>query len=533
MEQAPRQSETQWWPTIGVMLGGLAVAMSQGSLNVAIPSMMSSLSTDLDRIQWVQTGYGITQAVLIPAVGWLGARLGTKQLFLLSTCLFITGSVLAGLAWDVNSLIVFRIIQGIGGGPLTPLGMSILYRTFPPEKRGLALGLYNFSHSFGPAIAPALGGYLIEVFNWRAIFYINVPVGLLSAAMVFLSMPTTQDQHHRPFDAVGVLSMASFVVLLLLGLSEGRRYGWGAPMIVTLFGSAGISLLIFLVTELTLKVPFVDIRLHTNLPFAMGCLIGFLNTMEFRGTNFLLPIMLQRIFHYTPFRTGLFFLPPALVMGVTSILAGRLSDIIQPRLLLALGLLVLTAVSFQFCAIDAWATPTLLLGLIILRRAAQAFCHSPLTAATLRGIPEEQIHMASGLFNLHRTLAGAVGVAVTATLMDYREDVHTLILSERQALYPLGTQVATETIREVLQQDGQVNAGLAEMTTAVLRQKLSEEATLAGYQDLFFLFAALTLFSLVPVLFLRGGKRIVASADGAEGRPGKPQPSQSPVRSPH
>lgn len=532
MVQVQRQSDVQWCPTIGVMLGGLAVAMSQGSLNVAIPSMMSSLSTDLDRIQWVQTGYGITQAVLIPAVGWLGARLGTKQLFLLSSGLFITGSVLAGLAWDVPSLIVFRIIQGIGAGPLTPLGMSILYRTFPPEKRGLALGLYNFSHSFGPAIAPALGGYLIEVFNWRAIFYINVPFGLLSALMVFLRMPTTQEQQSRPFDAVGVLSMASFLVLLLLGLSEGRHYGWGAPMIVTLFGLAGIALLIFLRTELTIPEPFVDLRLHTNLPFAMGGMIGFLNTMEFRGTNFLLPIMLQRIFHYTPLRTGLFFLPPALMMGVTSILAGRLSDLMQPRWLLTLGLLVLTAVSFQFCAIDAWATPTLLLGLIVLRRTAQAFCHSPLTAATMSGIPEEQIHMASGLFNLHRTLAGAVGVAMTATLMESREDVHTLLLSERQALYPLGTQVATETIREVLQQDGQVNVGLAEMTTAVLRQKLTEEATLAGYQDVFFLFASLTLFSLLPVLFLRGGKRIVARADGGEGRAGRQHRWPRPVRSP-
>ena len=212
MVHAQRQSEVQWWPTIGVMLGGLAVAMSQGSLNVAIPSMMSSLSTDLDRIQWVQTGYGIAQAVLIPAVGWLGPRLGTKRLFLLATCLFLTGSVLAGLAWDVNSLIAFRVLQGIGGGPITPLGMSILYRTFPPEKRGLALGLYNFSHSFGPAIAPALGGYLIEVFNWRAIMYLNVPFGLLSAALVFLSMPPTPDQPPRPFDAVGVVSMASFLV---------------------------------------------------------------------------------------------------------------------------------------------------------------------------------------------------------------------------------------------------------------------------------------------------------------------------------
>jgi MFS transporter, DHA2 family, multidrug resistance protein len=151
----------------------------------------------------------------------------------------------------------------------------------------------------------------------------------------------------------------------------------------------------------------------------------------------------------------------------------------------------------------------------------------------MSGIPEEQIHMASGLFNLHRTLAGAVGVAMTATLMEYREDVHTVVLSERQALYPLGTQVATTTIREVLTQDGQGNEGLAQMTTAVLHEKLSEEATLAGYQDLFFLFAVLTLGSLVPVLFLRVGTRSVASADGAEGRQGKPQPSQPPVRSPH
>ena len=144
---------------------------------------------------------------------------------------------------------------------------------------------------------------------------------------------------------------------------------------------------------------------------------------------------LQHLFHYTPFRTGLFFLPPALVMGMTSILAGRLSDPVQPRLLLALGVLVLTAVSFQFCGIDAWATGGLLLGLITLRRAAQALCQSPLSAAALRGIPEDDIPMASGLFNLHRTLAGAVGVALTATVLEYREDVHTVLLSERQALY--------------------------------------------------------------------------------------------------
>lgn len=531
MAHAQRQHAVHWGPTIGIMLGGLAVAMSQGSLNVAIPSMMSSLGTDLDRIQWVQTGYGIAQAVLIPAVGWLAPRLGTKRLFLLSMSLFLLGSVLGGLAWDANSLIACRVLQGIGGGPIAPLGMSILYRTFPPEKRGLALGLYNFSNAFGPAIAPALGGYLIEVFNWRAIMYLNVPFALLSAALVVLRMPPTPDQPPRPFDAVGVLSMASFLVLFLLAMSEGRRYGWDAPLIVTLLVLAGIALCLFLVTELTVPVPFVELRLHAHLPFTIGCLIGFLNTMEFRGTNFLMPVMLQHLFHYTPFRTGLFFLPPALVMGVTSILAGRLSDLIQPRLLLALGVLLLSVVSFQFCAIDAWATGALLLGLITLRRAAQALCQSPLSATALRGVPEDQIAMASGLFNLHRTLAGAVGVALTATVLEYREDVHTVLLSERQALYPLGTEDATATIREVLTQDGQRQGGLAQLTTAVLHDQLAEAATLASYHDLFMLFAVLTLGSLVPVLCLRSGPRRTGRAGEAADPHAPSQPAHPPVRS--
>jgi EmrB/QacA subfamily drug resistance transporter len=500
------QGASHWWPTCGVMLGGLTIALNNGVLNVAIPSMMSSLSTDLDRIQWVQTSFQIIQAVLIPAVGWLAARLGTKRLFILSTLVFIAGSALCGLAWDVHSLILFRTIQGIGGGPIMPLSMSILYSTFPPDKRGLALGLSNFSHSFGPAIAPALGGHLIEVLSWRAIFYVNVPVGLLSAGIVFFTMRKTQDERSRPFDALGVFTMASFLILLLLAVSEGRRYGWGSQLILMLFVASVMSLIVFVVAELKTTQPFVEIRLYKHLPFAMGCLIGFLNTMEFRGTSFLLPIMLQRIYHYPPFQAGLFFLPPALVMGITSIIAGRLSDRIQPKLLLIIGLLGLTYVSFKFCGLDVWATTGVLLGLTVLRRAAQAFCHSPLSSSTLRGVPEDQVHMASGLFNLHRTVGGTMGVALTATLMDYREDVHTLVLSQRQALYPLGTEVATDAVRGVLMQDGESAGMLAQKTAGILRQKLSDEAALAGYHDVFFMFAALTLFSLLPVLLMRGGK---------------------------
>ncbi len=230
----PEPQPSHWWPTIGVLMGVLTIALNIGVLNIAIPVMMSSLGTDLARIQWVQTGYQIAQVVMIPAVGWLGAQLGTKRLYLMAMFAFIGSSCLCGLAWNVQSLIFFRVLQGLAAGPIMPLGMSILHSSFPPHKRGFAMGLSNFSFSFGPAIAPALGGHLIELLNWRVIFYLNVPIGLLCIAIVYLMMPPTEDRQARPFDAIGVFSMAGFLVLFLLALSEGRRYGWHSPALLSM-----------------------------------------------------------------------------------------------------------------------------------------------------------------------------------------------------------------------------------------------------------------------------------------------------------
>jgi EmrB/QacA subfamily drug resistance transporter len=277
MQSEPFRSH--WWPTFGVLLGVLTVGFNIGVLNIAIPSIMSSLGSDLARIQWVQTGYQIAQVVMIPAVGWLGAQLGTKQLYLLGMFTFISASCLCGLAWDVNSLIFFRVLQGLASGPIMPLGLSILQQTFPPDQRGFAMGLSNFSFSFGPAIAPALGGHLIELLNWRVILYINVPIGLLCIAVVSFTMPPTEDRQSRPFDAVGVFSMAGFLVLFLLALGEGRRYGWHSQSLLAMLVTAAVLFVIFIATELTTDKPFVELRLFKHVPFAMGCLISFIITI--------------------------------------------------------------------------------------------------------------------------------------------------------------------------------------------------------------------------------------------------------------
>ncbi|WP_089942760.1 DHA2 family efflux MFS transporter permease subunit [Candidatus Entotheonella palauensis] len=519
MQAAP--SRSHWWPTVGVLLG---------VLNIAIPSMMRGLGTDLARIQWVQTGYQIAQVVMIPAVGWLGAQLGTKRLYLLAMLAFMGSSCLCGLAWDVNSLIFFRVLQGLASGPIMPLGMSILHSTFPPEKRGFAMGLSNFSFSFGPAVAPALGGHLIEILNWRVIFYINVPIGLLCIAIVYFMMPPTEDRQARPFDAIGVFSMAGFLVLLLLALSEGRRYGWHSPSLVAMLVAAGILLIVFIVAELTTDVPFVELRLYQNSTFAMGCLISFLITMEFRGTNFLLPIMLQRIYHYPPFQAGLFFLPPALLMGMMSIVSGRLADRFPPKILLVSGLVALIYASLQFCTIEVGTTGAVLLGLILMRRGAQSFCNTPLTLFSLRHIPDEQLRMATGLFSLHRNLAGAVGVALSATLLGAREELHQVRYADRQMLYPMGLEHATEIIREFLVQSGQAGAALNRMTTAVLHQRLVERAAMASYHDLFAMFAILAVVCLVPVLLLRSGQNVTSSREHTPSRIKAEKPSKTSER---
>jgi MFS family permease len=313
--------------------------------------------------------------------------------------------------------------------------------------------------------------------------------------------------------------MAGFLVLFLLALSEGRRYGWHSQALMAMLGVAVLLLIVFIVAELTTETPFVELRLFKHATFAMGCFIAFLSTMEFRGTNFILPIMLQRTFHYPPFQAGLFFLPPALLMGVMSILTGRLSDRFSPKILLIIGLLALTVASLQFCTIDVSTTGGVMLGLILMRRAAQAFCNTPLTLIGLHQIPEEEMRMATGLFSLHRNLAGAVGVALSATLLESREALHRLQYSERQMLYPMGTEQATEAIQSVLVQDGQGGETLTQMTNEVLRQQLGERAAMGSYQDLFAMFAILAIVSVIPALLLRLGKRTAPSKNNTPAAP--------------
>jgi MFS transporter, DHA2 family, multidrug resistance protein len=229
-----------WAISLSIILGSLTHSVMMGSINIAVPTMMTSLRVDVVEIQWVLTSFMIARTVVMPTLSWLGGRLGNRRLYLGSLSVYLVASVLCGLSWNLETMIFFRVLQGMSAGYLTPLGMAILHQTYPPGKRGMAMGIFMAGMSFGPAIGPSLGGYLVEHLSWRAVFYINLPIGLVALlGAMAVTLPEGEQRKHQGLDLLGLMTMTTFVVSLLLAVSQARSHGWDSMYILTLLAIAG------------------------------------------------------------------------------------------------------------------------------------------------------------------------------------------------------------------------------------------------------------------------------------------------------
>jgi EmrB/QacA subfamily drug resistance transporter len=287
--EKPAYHGYQWWVTLTVILAGLVSAVDSVSVGIAIPTMMTSLQADLDQIQWVVTISMLVQTLMMPITGWLMGGLGHRHLFLISLILVSSGTVLCSLAWSLESLLVFRVVQGLGFGPLQPVCLAVLYRTFPLDQRGLALGLFNVSAALGVALGRLSGGLLVDAFDWRMVFYLTLCCSVSSLVLGCFLIPS-EARHHQKLtvDPWGIAAMGGFLIPLLLALTQGRFEGWDSPYICFLFALAGASCIAFITIELQSHTPVVDLRLYTNFHFAVGSLVQFLVSVLFMSSTFLI-----------------------------------------------------------------------------------------------------------------------------------------------------------------------------------------------------------------------------------------------------
>jgi EmrB/QacA subfamily drug resistance transporter len=461
---------------------------------------MNAMSADASSIHWVMTAFQIARTVPMPALGWLSSLIGHRRLYITGLAITVLSTICCGLSWNLESLIFFRVMQGLSAAPAQVTGMVILYEAFPAGQRGLVLGLLLLAGSLGPTIGPSLGGYLVQEYSWRAMFYLSLPTAVLSLLLTPVVLSNMGKPPRPGFDPLGLLCMAVWVTAALLAISQGQREGWDSAYILGLFAIAGGFFVGFVLLELHGSQPFVDLKLYTNPRFVIASLAAMLFDAGFNSANFLTALMLQQTFLLSPAQAGLILAPGAIAMGVVGVAAGRLADISEPLWPILLGLFLQALAMYALGHISLVSTTGWLTALVVVYRLSFGCVHSPLTKTVLQNLPSERLSMGSGLDGIHRGFASAFGIAIGSMVLERRLTAHLVGLGETHDVLAPVVRDTTTALSDVLLHTGTGMGSLDEQTLAALWNHLRQEAQIGAYQDAFLLLCGMTLLAVVPAI---------------------------------
>jgi len=497
----------KWLVTTGVIMGTFIYAMDVAIVNVALPHIMANFGMNLDKGQWVATAYMLTMAIMMPSTGWLGAKLGHRTLYAVSLAVFTTSSILCGLSWSGNSIIVFRAIQGLGGGAILPIAMVIFYDVFPEEQRGLAMGIFALGSIMGPALGPVVGGYLTDEINWRLIFFINVPFGVTGLLMTLLIMKETRPPVSRRLDIPGLIFLSLSLGSLLILLSKGHQESWlRSDYIRNLFIIFAGSLAAFIVTEIKTKQPFVEIQLFKNFMYSNATILSAVLGIGYYGSAYIVPIYLQKILPYTAFRAGIIMLPGALLFGAFLFTTGVLTGKVSPRLMVITGILVFSTGIYWLSYVSLQTTESTIVWMLNLRGIGLGLIFTPLMTLALFSLPVEQVSMGSGLFNVTRYIGGMFGIAVISTLVERRELIHVATYSEHQTYSSLATSTFLHHGEALFRSMGDTIGTAGLKSLALLNKMVVAERLLAAFSDVYLILGLISLSCIIPALMLRAKK---------------------------
>ena len=390
-------------------------------VNVAVPTLQRDFDVKTaSTIQWVITGYLLSLAVFIPISGWAGDRFGTKRVFMFALSVFSGASLLCALAWNIESLIVFRILQGVGGGMLSPVAFSTLWRAFPPEERSKAAGIMVVPAAVAPASGPVVGGLLLKYLSWHWIFIINVPIGVAALVITFFYLKEHTEPNPGRFDPYGFALSASGLASLLYALSQAGDNGFNDPTVLA-FGIAGFVLMAAFVTvELRTKEPMLDVRIFTNSLFR-ACNFAWLVTMfSFGSMIFLLTLELQSARGLGPLESGLITFTMAIGVMLIAQPASRIYRVVGPQRMIAIGLAASAGTYFALSQVDLGTSEWTIRGIMFLRGLGFGLVLVPLQAATYATVTPAQTGRATAVYNATSQFASSLGVAVAASLLTSR-----------------------------------------------------------------------------------------------------------------
>ncbi|MCX6138885.1 MAG: DHA2 family efflux MFS transporter permease subunit [Ignavibacteriales bacterium] len=498
----------RWWVLVNVMIGTFMAVLDSTIVNVALPKIMATFGVDMDKVEWVITAYMLVFAVMLPTSGWIADHFGYKRTYFWALFVFTLGSLLCGLAWNENMLILFRVIQGAGAGCMMPVGMAIVTREFPPKQRGLALGFWGIAAAASVSLGPLAGGYLVDNISWHAIFDVNVPVGLVAMAATYVIQREYRAERTRSFDVVGFVSVSVFLSFLLLALADGNASwntgGWTSPMILSFFTIAIVALCVFLFRELTIEHPLIELRLLKDFNFAVTNAILFLFGLGMFGSTFLLPLYLQNSLGYTALQAGAVFLPVGILQAFLSPIAGIMSDKLNPKIPAAIGIALLGISLGMNGSISLFSMHSQIMLPLYIRGIAMGMLFTPLSTLALSDIPKRKMAQASGMFNVIRQVGGSFGVAIFGTLVSRRVVYHTAMFSQAVDQTAPALKQMSFMLRQFAQQTVGGPAALAgQRANSLIANHIVQQAFVRSVDDAFLVAAGLTLLGILPVFVLR------------------------------
>ncbi|HWQ42587.1 MAG TPA: DHA2 family efflux MFS transporter permease subunit [Desulfosporosinus sp.] len=429
--QDNKDVSSKWLALFVIVIGTFMAALDSSIVNIAVPKMMAVFGVSLEDIKWILTAYTLTLGAIVPLTGYLGDIFGYKKLFLFSLTVFTIGSFLCGLSWSNSAMIVFRILQALGGGMIIPVGMTIIMQLFPPEERGTALGFWGISSMAAPAIGPTLGGYIIQNLDWRLIFYVNVPIGIFGVIMGGILLKETPRKPFTGFDYIGFISSTVGIVSLLYVLGEGSAIDWGDiknPLLMTL---GCFSLLLFVINELTHPEPLLDLRVLKSFDFSITQIIISILVFALMGGMYIVPLFLQNIRGYTAMQAGMILFPSAIATGLMMPIGGKIFDKIGAKPVALVGLVILVTSSYSLAFINMDTSKLAIILTLAIRGMGMGLVMMPITTAGMNAIPRNLAGKASALSSMIKQVSGALGVTIMTTMLQGRLDVNYSRMSEQ------------------------------------------------------------------------------------------------------
>lgn len=377
-------------PVMAVVVGMIMVILDSTVVNVAMPNLINYFHTSVSTMQWVITAYTLSLSAVIPLAGWLTDRFGAKQIFLTTIVLFTIGSVLCSLAQSPEQLIIYRIVQGVGGGMVSPIGMAIIFRLAPPDKQGSIMGVLGVPMMLGPAIGPTLSGFLVEYASWHWIFLINLPIGIIAVLVGVRYLPKVDRRAVPALDVVGMVLAPIAFASLTFAVSEGGK-NWGSPQTITGLIVGGISLILFIIVELRHQQPLLELRVFGSSDFTRGIIVSWLSAMALFGSFLFVPMYLQTVKGFTPLQSGLMSIPQVLVSGMMMPLGGRLFDKIGARTLAIIGMVFVAIGLFQMSQVSMKTSALYVIIAMVIIGAGMGLSMMPVNTHILKSAPRRLV----------------------------------------------------------------------------------------------------------------------------------------------